>query len=963
MSLQVWLPLNGHIKNYGLSGASTSLVNAPAVINSNRGECYNFNPNNENNQGIELIIPEMPQWIQNEISISFWAYHRESSGRSIFFGNHSIDGTLSFNIEKNTSNQLRIYMNSDPDFSVTKCTMEENTWIHIAITKTPTELKVYKNGVCVQTRTNTADDSWSTANGTKYRIGRDSRSDATALNGMMSDFRIYDHALSQKEIVELSQGLILHYPLSSPYMTKTTNLFSLGSLTHHGSSWTELPEKFMGEAVYNNKVTTPSVSNNAGFRITAPINLPSAPTATTITLSFYKRLNQVYGKNLGGYLTLKNAAGTTQRVNWTYNIANWANDSSSLGKWQKITATATITLTDASQIQYMYVYTDNTTGGSCDFSHIQLEYGNIATAYTGFSREAFIEDVSGYKRHGVIIDANNGLLSDDTRKGKYSLNLDGATGEGKRACVKGNLNLENLKTFTVSAFVKLRTWGAQDSGFFCLNNNVYNDSNNYQKSPMHHRDSYFDISALGHTSGATESATYKRLQFNSGDVAANSDWVHVAVTYNGQKATLYIDGVEKRAVSFDAVTILQPCKEIGLSYSVAGGVQRVTKANWSDFRVYSTALSAAAIKNLADKEAAIDPDGNYYSFSLDEEFEITHNLSTTGIMNAGVDYDFVNMYPGVQSTTKDDTVGITYNYETDIFKEYGFNTCTKFTAKKTTTTDKFLAYSYIMPIYPYTPSAEYTFSCYAYMPSSCNADLRIHLENSTTWVKNYQGTTSNIVDTTKDQVIKVWGTIKANSSGLMYLMFCPNPNTAGVFTRGEFYIAGITVYKGNTHQHPVNQAFSGNLIKTMVAGGRTTLNGTHSIIADFSQNADTYARFNFYEPLDFDKTYQLSFNVSNFPSGSKWTWNLFNKSQYSFLVDRNGTYYITFKPKASYMATSDLQDMLFDDGSRTTPTGKVNFDNFKIVECLGGSNHAIFETNKSAIHPEYVEMNRYYEFI
>ena len=63
MSLQVWLPLNGHIKNYGLSGVSTSLVNTPVPVNSNRGECYNFNPNDENNQGIELNIPEMPQWI------------------------------------------------------------------------------------------------------------------------------------------------------------------------------------------------------------------------------------------------------------------------------------------------------------------------------------------------------------------------------------------------------------------------------------------------------------------------------------------------------------------------------------------------------------------------------------------------------------------------------------------------------------------------------------------------------------------------------------------------------------------------------------------------------------------------------------------------------------------------------------------------------------------------------------
>lgn len=87
-----------------------------------------------------------------------------------------------------------------------------------------------------------------------------------------------------------------------------------------------------------------------------------------------------------------------------------------------------------------------------------------------------------------------------------------------------------------------------------------------------------------------------------------------------------------------------------------------------------------------------------------------------------------------------------------------------------------------MPIYPYVASAEYTFSCYAYMPSSCNADLRINLEQNCTWVKNYKGTTGNIVDTTKDKVIKVWGTVKANSSGLLYLMFYPNPNQVGVFT-------------------------------------------------------------------------------------------------------------------------------------------------------------------------------------
>ena len=182
-------------------------------------------------------------------------------------------------------------MQAKPDQSVTACTLTENDWTHVVITKSKTKLEVFKNGVSVYTRTHAGTDLWGSSDSIKYRIGRDGRSDTTALNGMVSDFRIYNHVLSKKEVVELSQGLILHYPLDSPYMTKATNLFSLGSLTHHGSSWTELPEKFMGENVYNNKVTTPNTGNNAGFKITAPINLPSAPTATTITLSFYKRLN------------------------------------------------------------------------------------------------------------------------------------------------------------------------------------------------------------------------------------------------------------------------------------------------------------------------------------------------------------------------------------------------------------------------------------------------------------------------------------------------------------------------------------------------------------------------------------------------------------------------------------------------------------------------------------------------
>jgi hypothetical protein len=40
----------------------------------------------------------------------------------------------------------------------------------------------------------------------------------------ISDFRLYNHALSNAEVKELSKGLILHYTFNDPLLENTTNL-------------------------------------------------------------------------------------------------------------------------------------------------------------------------------------------------------------------------------------------------------------------------------------------------------------------------------------------------------------------------------------------------------------------------------------------------------------------------------------------------------------------------------------------------------------------------------------------------------------------------------------------------------------------------------------------------------------------------------------------------------------------
>ena len=167
-----------------------------------------------------------------------------------------------------------------------------------------------------------------------------------------------------------------------------------------------------------------------------------------------------------------------------------------------------------------------------------------------------------------------------------------------------------------------------------------------------------------------------------------------------------------------------------------------------------------------------------------------------------------NLYTGKQYNYSFGT--LTYDYETDIFKDYGFNTALKWTA--TSRTDQFMAYSYLINAsIQYELGQEYVVSLYAYVSEDCNANFRLNLEHSNTWVSNYQGTNSNINDATKGKVIWVWGRCKASTTdGRIYIMFYPNPNQTNVFTSGYQLFTGITVYKGNEVLRPMNNSVSGS---------------------------------------------------------------------------------------------------------------------------------------------------------
>ena len=123
-----------------------------------------------------------------------------------------------------------------------------------------------------------------------------------------------------------------------------------------------------------------------------------------------------------------------------------------------------------------------------------------------------------------------------------------------------------------------------------------------------------------------------------------------------------------------------------------------------------------------------------------------------------------------------------------------------------------------------------------------------------------------------------------------------------------------------------------NLITTMTPGGRTALNGKYGLNADFSQNLDTYGYINVSPALELNSAYTLSFDVSNFPRGGAWSFNLWNNANYSTgTITKDGHYTYTFVPSESKLPNGySLTKFLFDDAIRTNPAGTVYFTNFKI---------------------------------
>lgn len=212
MSLRIWLPLNGDLKNLGTDQSIVPSIMGTGITYSSGkiGQAATF-PNNSNScihmPGLKLQIFSWTAWFKVSGEGSSSSQRFMSEGRDC--------GSVGTNLwvsKAGTTLSWSTHMKSG------STSILLNTWYHVGLIANGSNIKLYLNGELKSTTAYTEDSDYAQSND-KLVLGKmayyyTNTGSYFPFNGQLNDVRVYDHALSEKEIKKISQGLILHYALN-----------------------------------------------------------------------------------------------------------------------------------------------------------------------------------------------------------------------------------------------------------------------------------------------------------------------------------------------------------------------------------------------------------------------------------------------------------------------------------------------------------------------------------------------------------------------------------------------------------------------------------------------------------------------------------------------------------------------------------------------------------------------------
>ena len=623
MSLRVWLPLTGDLRNNGLSDVTVT-NNGATVDNSGKlGKCYYFNASNQN--WIQMSMPTEMKTIKNT-TVCAWVKSTSSTlalGGISHNGSNNLAGVTLYSSGWQISGQ-----GSSWKYVSAGTIANTSVWHHTCCTIGDDVITTYLDGVKVATSSLTTLGIVTTdiSSYNYLEIGCDHPGGDEYMTGYINDFRIYDHALSPKEVKLLSQGLVCHYKLDDPYIEGTTNTVTttdcLSATCYNASrrkyGYGENTDMYKTMGFFEGKYCTKVYMGTSGELANPyPYISGNATVSDGTNAPEYKTVSFDYFGTIGTYIQPYKLGDGSATCTWTNKSASTQTGTYTNSgqipvvpnKWNHITMVLHGTTAANAAWGYIILGAAHTsdTANYWLFANLQIEEKDHETPYAGVGgtrNEPFVLDSSGYNNHAQTwhYDEYGAIVStSDTTRNSIAtyINSESATTDTASGTwmIYGNCGLTTPNTLTVALWCKpfAGYGGNVNHGLFCLtsNNIGLSAATDYNTSAMHNRDGYIDM--------CNSSGTHK----NPTITIVKNEWHHYAVAYDGRYGKIYRDATELTTIDMGSVDTLKTFTAIVLGYSHAGGVSRKNKSYYSDFRLYATALSAEDIQQLYNTPVSV----------------------------------------------------------------------------------------------------------------------------------------------------------------------------------------------------------------------------------------------------------------------------------------------------------------------------------------------------------------------
>ena len=353
MSLLVWLPLNKDLRNNGLSNFIITNSGATLDNNGKLGKCYSFNGNNNYllfNYGLPKVTTTWSYccWaklVNNNTSMCLYSQREAvtSDQRTIFI----VYGKMFY-----YDDGVRVQGSLNTSADLTQ-------WNHYAFIRNGNSLKIYINGIeTVSTSISATPSTVSSYTMIGASQNTSTSPSGNSLYGYLNDVRIYNHALSAKEIEILSRGLVVHYPLNNNTGGQS-NLFDFESIA---SKWVASGTTMLNytDSIYGNVLKVSTGSSLSG------------------ETRIYRSVSNIWTSGQVYTVSFMAKASKTTTVKASRSLADYASDFTVGTEWKrysgKISCTATATAGTLSIQNY-------TTSSDLYITQIKLELGDKVTAY------------------------------------------------------------------------------------------------------------------------------------------------------------------------------------------------------------------------------------------------------------------------------------------------------------------------------------------------------------------------------------------------------------------------------------------------------------------------------------------------------------------------------------------------------------------------------------------------------